>query len=90
MIRIFVRNKKAPKPFTITMNILNKYKNLSAFLVLGPLCFGQYQFEVKNASKNYDAIIQVENFIDCVRENCADQFELYSFLTTTVDMQRRE
>lgn len=39
---------------------LNKYKNLSAFVLLGPACFGQYQFEVKNASKNYSAIIQVE------------------------------
>ncbi|KAB1230691.1 XAC2610-related protein [Chryseobacterium viscerum] len=46
------------------MNILNKYKNLSAFLVLGPLCFGQYQFEVKNVSKSYSAIIKVENCYD--------------------------
>ncbi|SMO75545.1 hypothetical protein SAMN06265171_106143 [Chryseobacterium rhizoplanae] len=46
------------------MNLLNTYKHLSAFVLLGPLCFGQYQFEVKNASKNYDVIIQVENCSD--------------------------
>jgi len=63
MIRIFVR-KKTPKSFTITMNLFNKYKHLPAFVLLGPACFGQYQFEVKNASKNYDAIIQVENCYD--------------------------
>lgn len=67
MIRIFVRNKKTPKSFTITMNILNKYKHLSAFLLLGPLCFGQYQFEVKNVSKSYDAVIQIE---DCYDDRC--------------------
>ncbi|EFK33413.1 Uncharacterised protein [Chryseobacterium gleum] len=46
------------------MNILNSYKHLSLFLLLGPLCFGQYQFEVKNVSKKYNAIIQVENCND--------------------------
>ncbi|MEN5306715.1 hypothetical protein ABE425_04325 [Chryseobacterium cucumeris] len=46
------------------MNILNKYWHLSAFLLLGPLCFGQYQFEVKNVSKSYDAVIHVENCYD--------------------------
>lgn len=46
------------------MNILNKYKNFSVFLLLGPLCFGQYRFEVKNASKSYDAVLQIENCYD--------------------------
>lgn len=46
------------------MNILNKYKHLSALLLLGPLCFGQYQFEIKNVSKRYDAVIQIENCYD--------------------------
>ncbi|WP_137905732.1 hypothetical protein [Chryseobacterium sp. 2VB] len=45
------------------MNILNKYRHLLTFL-LGPLCFGQYQFEIKNVSKNYDAVIQTENCYD--------------------------
>ncbi|MDR6369016.1 hypothetical protein J2795_000746 [Chryseobacterium bernardetii] len=49
------------------MNILNKYRHLSAFLLLGPLCFGQYQFEVKNVSKSYDAIIRIE---DCYDDRC--------------------
>ncbi|NIF04519.1 hypothetical protein F3J23_03615 [Chryseobacterium sp. Tr-659] len=43
------------------------YKGLSALVVLGPLCFGQYQFEVKEASKTYNAIIQVEN---CYNGQC--------------------
>jgi len=46
------------------MNILSKYKHLSALLLLGPLCFGQYQFEIKNVSKRYDAVIQIENCYD--------------------------
>lgn len=49
------------------MKILNMYKGLSALVVLGPLCFGQYQFEVKEASKTYNAIIQVEN---CYNGQC--------------------
>ncbi|MGH1518261.1 XAC2610-related protein [Chryseobacterium sp. JK1] len=46
------------------MNILNKYRHLSAFMLLGPLCFAQYQFEVKDASKNYSAVIQIEDCLD--------------------------
>lgn len=46
------------------MNILNSYKHLPVFLLLGSLCFGQYQFEVKNISKKYNAIIHVENCND--------------------------
>lgn len=52
------------------MKILNHYRNLSAFILLGPLCFGQYQFEVKNVSKNYNAIIHMEN---CVDDRCKDR-----------------
>lgn len=67
MIRIFVR-KKTPKSFTFTMNLFNKNKHLSAFVLLGPACFGQYQFEVKDVSKHYDAIIQIEN---CYDDRCS-------------------
>ncbi|MEE6126297.1 hypothetical protein V2E39_02720 [Chryseobacterium arthrosphaerae] len=56
--------KNTSNPFTITMNLLNKFKNLSAFVVLGPLCFAQYQFEVKNISKSYSAVIHSENCYD--------------------------
>lgn len=49
------------------MNILNYSRYLSAFILLGPLCFGQYQFEVKDASKNYEAVIHVEN---CYNDGC--------------------
>lgn len=52
---------KTLKSFTVTMNTFNKYKYIPAFVILGSACFGQYQFEVKNASKSYDAIIQIEN-----------------------------
>ncbi|MEF9479440.1 hypothetical protein OWR28_18340 [Chryseobacterium sp. 1B4] len=43
---------------------MNSYKHLPVFLLLGPLCFGQYQFEIKNVSKKYNAIIHVENCND--------------------------
>lgn len=52
------------------MNILNYYRSLSAFILLGPLCFGQYQFRVKDASKNYDAIIHIDN---CFSDKCMDK-----------------
>lgn len=67
----------------MTMNILNYYKSLSAFILLGPLCFGQYQFEVKDASKNYEAIINVEN---CFDDQCRDRgtVELFDNKNTRV------
>jgi hypothetical protein len=76
MIRIFVR-KKTPKSLTITMNLFNKYKHLPAFVLLGPACFGQYQFEVKNASKSYDAVIHVDNCYDgrCNGKGTVDLFD---------------
>ncbi|REC49414.1 hypothetical protein DRF67_02730 [Chryseobacterium pennipullorum] len=40
---------------------------MSAIVLLGPLCFGQYQFEVKNASRSYDAIIHVDH---CNNDRC--------------------
>ncbi|WP_164464461.1 MULTISPECIES: hypothetical protein [unclassified Chryseobacterium] len=52
------------------MNILNYYRSISAFMLLGPLCFGQYQFEVKEASKNYNAIIHIDN---CFDDQCMDK-----------------
>ncbi|OCA76944.1 hypothetical protein BBI01_00315 [Chryseobacterium artocarpi] len=65
------------------MNILNYYRSISAFVLLGPLCFGQYQFEVKDASKNYDAIIHIEN---CFGDKCKDRgmVELFDNKNTKV------
>ncbi|MCQ9637557.1 hypothetical protein MP477_21610 [Chryseobacterium sp. WG23] len=66
------------------MKILNYYRSLSACILLGPLCFGQYQFEVKEASKNYNnAIITIEN---CFDEQCKDRgtIELYDNKNTKV------
>ncbi|PWN70621.1 hypothetical protein C1631_011735 [Chryseobacterium phosphatilyticum] len=60
------------------MKILNTCKNLSAAIVLlGPLCFGQYQFEVKNASKNYNAIIHINNCFDgqCREKGTVELFD---------------
>lgn len=59
------------------MNILNKHRHLSAFLLLGPLCFGQYQFEIKNVSKSYDAVLQVESCYDdrCGGKGTVDLFD---------------
>lgn len=59
------------------MKILNAYKNLSALVFLGPLCFGQYQFEVKNASKNYNIVIQSEDCSDnsCMGKGTVDLFD---------------
>ena len=54
----------------MNMNILNYYRSISAFMLLGPLCFGQYQFEVKEASKNYNAIIHIDN---CFDDQCMDK-----------------
>lgn len=54
----------------MSMNILNYYRSLSAFLLLGPLCFGQYQFEVKDSSKNYSAVIHIDN---CFADQCMDK-----------------
>lgn len=62
---------------------LNKYKNLSAFVLLGPACFGQYQFEVKNASKNYNAIIHVE-YCDADRCGGKGTIELFDNNNTRV------
>ncbi|PKF74137.1 hypothetical protein CW752_11250 [Chryseobacterium sp. PMSZPI] len=62
MIRIFVWDfYKQFELTTITMKILNYCKYLSVFtLLFGPLSFAQHQFEVKDASKNYDIIISVD------------------------------
>lgn len=54
----------------MSMNILNYYRSLSAFLLLGPFCFGQYQFEVKDASKNYTAVIHIDH---CFDNQCMDK-----------------
>jgi len=82
MICIFVINYYQSL-LTITMKILNTYKILSAAIVLGPLCFGQYQFEIKNVSKKYNAIINVEN---CFDDRCKDKgtIELYDNKNTKV------
>lgn len=65
------------------MNILNYYRSLSAFILLGPLCFGQYKFEIKDASKNYDAIIHIDN---CFDGKCMDKgtVELFNSNNTKV------
>ena len=59
------------------MNILNTCKTLSAFIFFGPLCFAQYQFEVKDASKNYTVVIQSENCSDgsCMGKGTVDLFD---------------
>ncbi|CAI8756757.1 XAC2610-related protein [Chryseobacterium sp. IT-36CA2] len=59
------------------MNLFNKNKHLPAFVLLSSVCFGQYQFEVKNASKSYDAVIQVENCYDgqCNGRGTVDLFD---------------
>lgn len=44
------------------------YKFLIPFIAFGPLCFSQYQFELKNASKNYDVKINVEH---CDKDECS-------------------
>ncbi|UHO39397.1 hypothetical protein H5J24_04620 [Chryseobacterium capnotolerans] len=61
----------------MNMNILNYYRSISAFLLLGPLCFGQYQFEVKDASKNYNAIIHINNCFDdqCMEKGTVELFD---------------
>ncbi|PKF74140.1 XAC2610-related protein [Chryseobacterium sp. PMSZPI] len=85
MIRIFVWDfYKQFEPITITMKILNYYKYLSVFtLLFGPLSFAQHQFEVKDASKNYDIIISVEN---CFDDQCKDKgtVELFDNKNTRV------
>ncbi|MEJ5106171.1 XAC2610-related protein [Chryseobacterium sp. MYb328] len=60
----------------MNMNILNYYRSLSAFILLGPLCFGQYQLEVKNISKNYSAVIHSENCFEgsCKGKSTVDLF----------------
>ncbi|SEM08684.1 hypothetical protein SAMN05421856_10121 [Chryseobacterium taichungense] len=44
-----------------------KYGSLLPFLIIGNLTFGQAQFELKDASKNYDVKINVET---CDNEEC--------------------
>lgn len=44
-----------------------KYESLLPFLLIGNLTFGQAQFELKDASKNYDVKINVET---CDKEEC--------------------
>ncbi|AZA84725.1 hypothetical protein C1637_18235 [Chryseobacterium lactis] len=65
------------------MKRFNVYKSLSTLVLLGPLCFGQYKFEVKNASKNYTVIINVEN---CYDGRCHDKgtVELFDNKNTKV------
>lgn len=67
----------------ITMNILHRYKILSTLVFLGPLCFGQYQFEVKDASKNYTAMIHIESCSDG-RCNGKGTVELFDTKNTKV------
>jgi hypothetical protein len=66
------------------MNLLSTYKHLSAFVLLGPVCFGQYQFEVKNVSENYDAVIHVEN---CYDDRCGGKgtVELFDHKNSKVE-----
>jgi hypothetical protein len=66
------------------MNLLSTYKHLSDFVLLGPVCFGQYQFEVKNVSENYDAVIHVEN---CYDDRCGGKgtVELFDHKNSKVE-----
>lgn len=46
------------------------YRTLSALLLLGPLCFGQYRFQINDASKKYIADITVE---ECQKDACRNK-----------------
>lgn len=48
-------------------NISFIYRLLSPLTLLGPLCFGQHHFEIKDASPKYNAEIMVE---ECVDDGC--------------------
>ncbi|SHE86835.1 XAC2610-related protein [Chryseobacterium sp. OV279] len=52
------------------------YRPLSALLLLGPLCFGQYRFAVEGASKKYNAEINVE---ECFTGQCRHKANVILF-----------
>lgn len=54
-------------------NISIFYRTLSALLLLGPLCFGQYRFQINDASKKYNADITVE---ECQTDACRNKAEI--------------
>jgi len=60
------------------------YRSLSAFLMLGPLCFGQYRFIVEDASEKYNAQITVE---ECQNNNCKNKAAITLFSKSGVKLQ---
>lgn len=52
------------------------YRPLSALLLLGPLCFGQYRFAVEDATKKYTAEINVE---ECLANQCGHKANVILF-----------
>lgn len=52
------------------------YKSLSALMLLGPLCFGQYRFAMEGASKKYNTEIDVE---ECLTDQCGHKANVVLF-----------
>lgn len=52
------------------------YRSLSALMLLGPLCFGQYRFAIENASKKYNTEIDVE---ECLADLCRHKANVVLF-----------
>ncbi|WP_223605903.1 hypothetical protein [Chryseobacterium sp. OSA05B] len=52
------------------------FRSLSALLLLGPLCFGQYRFAIEDASKKYNAEINVE---ECFTDQCRHKANIILF-----------
>ncbi|MFN1215476.1 XAC2610-related protein [Chryseobacterium kwangjuense] len=58
------------------MNTTIIYKTLSALLLLGPLCFGQYRFKMDGESKKYNAEIIME---ECETGACRNKADIIVF-----------
>lgn len=54
------------------INTSTLYRSLSALILLGPICFGQYRFAIEDASRKYNAEVTVEECqADACRNNAA-------------------
>ncbi|PIF46821.1 hypothetical protein CLU96_3863 [Chryseobacterium sp. 52] len=52
------------------------YRTLSALMLLGPLCFGQYRFQIEDASKKYNTEVTIE---ECLANQCRHKADVVLF-----------
>jgi len=58
------------------INTSTLYRSLSALILLGPFCFGQYRFAIEDASGKYNAEVTVE---ECQTDACRNKAAIILF-----------